>query len=371
MTKGKGRILFVKRHDANAKFVTNDIEILRKNFEVNIDEVNVPKSAAILLMLMRQFLSCLIRIPSYDIIYIWFADYHSFIPVLAGKLFGKRTVICAGGYEATYIPEIEMGVYTSSSFRKKMRRFFTTFSLRNCSMILPVDESLISNINTYIYSDLPEREALRDGIRNMIPGISTTMKTVRLGYDSGIFAARKDTVKERAVVSAGLITNRFEFMRKGFDMLVECSEIMRDVKFILIGLNDEHMSKLKALGRSNLELHGRVTYDELIELYSKARVCAQLSLFEGMPSSVCEAMLCGCIPVGSDVNGIPDIIGDTGMIVERKDVSLISNALTTALDLPEKRGEDARRRIMELFDIRKREAEINRICTALLEGRAV
>ncbi|MBX7042800.1 MAG: glycosyltransferase family 4 protein [Ignavibacteria bacterium] len=367
MNNAKGRILFVKRHDANAKFVTNDIEILRKNFAVDVEDVNVPKSAAILVMLMRQFFRCIVRISKYDIIYIWFADYHSFIPVLTGRLFGRRTVICAGGYEATYIPEIEMGVYTSASFRKKMRRFFTTYSLRNCSLILPVDDSLISNVNTYIYSDVPGGKILHDGIRNMIPGISTPMKTVRLGYDSGIFAAKKGVARERAVVSAGLITNRFEFMRKGFDILEECSDKMKDVKFILIGLNDEHLSRLRALGRGNLELYGKVTYDELIGLYSKASVYAQLSLFEGMPSSVCEAMLCGCVPVGSHVNGIPDIIGDTGIVVERKDVSLISSALARALEFPEDRRTDAGRRITELFDITKRESEITRICSSLLE----
>ncbi len=361
MSRQKLRVLFVKRDDANAKFVTNDIQILKRNFDVDVDEVHMPKNFTIIFTFIRSFFSYLFRIPKYDLIYSWFADYHTYLPVMIGKLLGKRSIICAGGYECTYIPEIEMGVYTGESFKKKMRRFCTTHSLLNCSLILPVDETLIENVNTYIYSSDPTRTPLRDGIRNMIPGIKTPMKTVRLGYDPMIFRRVQSVKNERAVVSAGMITNKYEFMRKGFDVLFECAKIMPDVKFILIGLNDEHFNMLNSSGLNNLELHRKVSYDELIRLYSSAKVYSQLSLFEGMPSTNCEAMLCGCIPVGSDVNGIPDIIGDTGIVVTKKDITLISNSISQALELPESTGIRARERICSMFEIGKREREITEI----------
>ena len=357
----KLRILFVKRDDANAKFVTNDIQILKKHFDVDVDEVYMPKNFSIILTFIRSFFTYLFRIPKYDVIYSWFADYHTFLPVMIGKLYGKKSIICAGGYECTYIPEIEMGVYTDGSFKKKMRRFCTTQSLLNCSLILPVDETLIENVNTYIYSSDPNHSSLRDGIRNMIPGIKTPMKTVRLGYDPKIFRREQSVMYERAVVSAGMIMNKYEFMRKGFDVLFECAKIMPDVKFILIGLNDEHFNMLNSSGLKNLELYKKVNYEELIRLYSSAKVYAQLSLFEGMPSTICEAMLCGCIPVGSDVNGIPGIIGDTGIVVKKKDITLIAKSISQALELPESTGTKARERICNMFEIGKREREITEI----------
>ena len=365
MSKRKVKILFVKRDDANAKFVTNDILILRKYFDVDVDEVHIPKNFVIILIFIKSFFSYLFRIPKYDLIYSWFADYHTFLPVMISKLLGKKSIICVGGYEATYIPEIEMGVFTSKNFRNKARRFCTTYSHKNCSLILPVDYSLIENVNTYIYSADPGRPPLRDGIRNMIPGIATPMKTIRLGYDPDIFKKDEKINRERAVVCAGYIMNKYEFMRKGFDVLFECAKIMPDVKFILAGLNDEYYDILNSSGLKNLELHKKVTYEELIRLYSSAKVYAQLSLFEGMPSTICEAMLCKCIPVGSDVNGIPDIVGDVGIIVKKKDIGLITESIRNSLDLPESSGDRARERIINMFEIGKRENEIVEIMNKL------
>lgn len=358
MKERRLRILFVKRDDANAKFVTNDIQILKKHFDVEVDEVFLPKNLFIVFTFIRSFFKYLFRIPSFDIIYTWFADYHSFLPVMISKFLGRKSIVCAGGYESTYIPEIEMGVYTSATMRKRLRRYCTTYSLANCSMILPVDDSLIENVNTYIYSAEPGKSPLHDGIKNMIPGIMTPMRTVRLGYDADIFKRKDEVSKTRAVVSAGLIMNGYEFKRKGFDVLVECAKKMPDVKFILIGLNDEHHDMLNSSGIKNLELHKKVTYEELIKLYSSAKVYAQLSLFEGMPSTICEAMLCNCVPVGSDVNGIPDIIGDTGIVVKKKDIELIVDSISKALELPESYGVRARERIINLFELGKREKEL-------------
>jgi len=354
------RLLFVNHISAKAKFVTNDREILEKMFRVTHFESRLSNNLSFILTFISQFFRLLFSIHKFEVIYIWFADYHSFLPVFFSKLSGKKSYIAVGGYDATYIPEINMGLFTKSGLKKRFRCFCATYSLRHCSMILPVDESLIENENRYIYSDLPGRPVLKDGIKNFIKDIKTPFHTVRLGYDPEIFKF-VNSGKERAVVSAGLIVNENEFRRKGFDLLTEVAGKMPDVKFILIGLNDHYMNYIKQLDLKNTELYGKVSYDELIKLYSRAKVYSQLSMFEGMPSAVCEAMLCGCIPVGSDVNGIPGIIGDTGIIVKEKNIDRITEALHKTLEYDEKVSEICRNRITEMFPIDKREKELLKI----------
>ena len=59
----------------------------------------------------------------------------------------------------------------------------------------------------------------------------------------------------------------------------------------------DNVSLLPALDRKDLVTH-----------YNTTSIYAQLSRSEGLPNVLCEAMLCGCIPVGSPVFGIPKAV---------------------------------------------------------------
>ncbi len=356
--KDKKKILFIKNLYQNPKFITNDLEILSKEYSVKLLNFKSRKNALIIFSLMYQFIYLLFNIWRYDLVYIWFADYLSFYPVLFSKVFSKKSIICAGGYEATYIPEINMGVFTNASLSKSVRSFCVKFSLKNCTYILPVDETLIEHTNNYIYSDIQGKQPLKDGIKNFVPEIKTNFQTMYLGYDPELFKKPAGVNKEYSVVSAGLIVNDDEFRRKGFDLLLEAAKQMPDVKFTLIGFDEENLAKVKTTVTPNVHLFGIVPYSKLIEEYCKAKVYAQFSMFEGMPSSICEAMLCECIPAGSNVNGIPKIIGSTGIVAEKRDVNEIVRALTAALSSPSSKGEEARNHIMSLFSFERRETEL-------------
>lgn len=362
----KSKILFVKKYNTNPKFITNDIEILKEAYDVKLNNVKTTDNIFIINTLIKEFFYLLFSIWSYKLVYIWFADYHSFLPVLFAKLTGKKSIICAGGYESTYIPEINCGVFTRTSFSRKVRSFCVTYSMKNCSLILPVDETLVENTNTYIYSDIPGKAPLKDGIKNFITGIQTPIETIYLGYDSGVFKKVTDAPKEYSVVSAGLIVNDDEYRRKGFDLLVQAAAAMPDVKFVLIGLNDGYYSKLSSLNLPNLVPLKILSYDELISEYSKAKVFAQISMFEGMPSTICEAMMCECIPVGSYVNGIPKIIGETGFLVTNKSLTDVTTMLYKALNADESMGKSAREHIILTFSLDNRKEKLLKALKQLL-----
>src|SRR4030095_3378142 len=278
----KDKVLFVKKYNTDPKFMSNDLDILNEKYSVTLKNVKTTNSIFIIISLSIEFFYLLFIAWKFNIVYIWFADYHSFLPVLFSQIFNKKCIICAGGYECTYIPEINCGVFTRSTIARSIRRFCAVYSLKHCNLILPVDETLIENVNTYIYSDIPGKKPLNDGIRTFIPDIKTDFEVIYLGYEPGTFKKNERTNKETSVLSAGLIVNDDEFRRKGFDLLLEAANIMKDVQFVLAGLNDKFYNKLSELSLQNVRLLKILNYEKLIEEYCKAKVFAQISMFEGM-----------------------------------------------------------------------------------------
>jgi glycosyltransferase involved in cell wall biosynthesis len=82
----------------------------------------------------------------------------------------------------------------------------------------------------------------------------------------------------------------------------------------------------------------------------------QLSISEGFPNAICEAMLSGCVPIGSDVAAIPEIIGDTGFILKKRNADMLRELVQKAIGCLEldALSVSARERIASRYPLRKR-----------------
>jgi glycosyltransferase involved in cell wall biosynthesis len=83
-----------------------------------------------------------------------------------------------------------------------------------------------------------------------------------------------------------------------------------------------------------------VSDEELLMMYNSADLFVLPSIVdsqgntEGLGVVLLEAMACGVPVIGSDVGGIPDIIedGETGLLVEEKDVEGLSRIIVHLID---------------------------------------
>ncbi len=340
-------MLFI--HPGFSSFVKKDYQILTKHFEIKNFCYKTSKKLTINLQSqIKMFVWLLKNIWLAKFIYIWFADYHSFMPVLFGKIFKKKSIIIVGGYDAVSIPELEFGV-----FYKKFRSSFAKFSYKNANIIIPVDESLIESVNYYI-----KKDGLKIGIKYFVPGINTKIITIPTGYNSKILYKKNKIKKERIVLSIGGVSSLQTYRRKGFDFLIDIARKMSKVKFIIVGLKGNIYDYAKKHVADNVELHKFIPNNELINIYSKAKVFCQFSLSEGLPNTLCEAMLCECIPVGSNVNGIPRAIGDCGFVLKERNVDMAVKLIEKAMNSHEDLGKKARERIMKNFTLGQRENKI-------------
>ncbi|MEU1042467.1 GT4 family glycosyltransferase PelF [Streptomyces sp. NPDC005551] len=99
---------------------------------------------------------------------------------------------------------------------------------------------------------------------------------------------------------------------------------------------------------------GRV--DDIKDAYAAGNVVMLSSISEGFPFTLIEAMSCGRATVSTDVGGVREAVGDTGLVVAPRDPAAMAAAALDLLGDRERRralGEAARLRVIEQFTLRQ------------------
>lgn len=298
-------------------FVMRDLEMLQKIF-AEVDLVVFPTENKLKLMfnLAKNFIQSLFKIRKYDYVMSWFVGYHSVFPFLLAKLYRKKTVAFLGGTECHNFPEFDYGNY-----RKKGYALATRLSLRSSDFILPVHESLI-----YTYVDYEKVIYPEQGVLAFNKNIKGVLQEVYCGFEKQKEWKFEDKIENSFLtVSSNLFG--MDYTRKGVDMTVQLAKAFPQFRFTLVG------SGYTGEQLPNITVYNSISYEALIDVYRKHQFYLQLSIAEGFPNALAEAMLYGCIPIGSSVFGIPFIIGDTGFVVEKRAIDECRNTLCTALEL--------------------------------------
>jgi glycosyltransferase involved in cell wall biosynthesis len=147
--------------------------------------------------------------------------------------------------------------------------------------------------------------------------------------------------------------------RKGIDFLIRSMALVREQipdARLLVGGKGGYMAKMKSLvGRMNLERNvtflGFVPDEQLNELYNRAQCVVVPSIFEGFGITVIEALAAGTRVVGTDVDGIREIMksGEYGRLVPYGDIQALAEAIVAELRGPRKARELRREYGIEQF----------------------
>ena len=102
-------------------------------------------------------------------------------------------------------------------------------------------------------------------------------------------------------------------------------------------------------------IRGFVDDAELARRYAAAAVYVQASTHEGFGMTVAEAMLAGCVPVVTPVGALPEVVGDTGVVVADPTAEAVADGVRKALALGPDARRQARARVLEQFTLERRE----------------
>lgn len=157
--------------------------------------------------------------------------------------------------------------------------------------------------------------------------------------------------------------------RKGIEFLIRSLPLVRELipdVHLMVGGKGRYLERMKDLV-SRLDLKRNVTFlgfvpdDRLNELYNQARCVIVPSIFEGFGMTVIEALAAGTRVVGTDVDGIREILGsgEYGRLVPYGNNQALADAIVGELNEPKRAGalraeylvEQFRKRYLEALEI--------------------
>lgn len=299
-------------------FVKNDLDILKDHFHVKTLKYTNKKDIPRLIW----------GVITTDVSFSWFALGYATTAVFFSRVFGKKSIVVAGGWDVVSMPEMGYGAMQSP---KRIRK--TRFTLKHADKVLAVSNSTKSNV-LYWWD-------------------KTNVETVYLGFD---YTKYRSLAKKDLVINVS--TSSWQLLRvNGIETFVKSANFLPEATFLLIGPQlDDSIDYLKSIAPSNVIFKGYTPPEELSIHFGHAKVYAQLSAQESFGCALAEAMLCECVPVVTNCASLPEVVGKTGFYVNYGETEQTAQKIKEALY--SNNSPKARERIKTLYPIEKREKRI-------------
>jgi glycosyltransferase involved in cell wall biosynthesis len=327
------RILYV--HSRKASFVAIDREILAERYEIEdlYQPGRVPNPLKVVGGVLRA-----------DLVFGWFASWHTFFPITLAWLLRKPSVMVIGGFDVANMPDIGYG-HQQGGLRKHASRWI----FRRAGRLVTNSDYSLSEIERNTPIPPSEVTVIHHGVPDP-------------------FGALPEAPKERAALTVGAV-DRSTLVQKGQLPFAKASRELPDVRFVLAGKwLDEAVEELRAVAGTNLELTGWLSDEELLDNYRRAAVYVQASRHEGFGLAVAEAMLAGCVPVVMNVTAMPEVVGDSGVLIQSQRADELAAGIRRALELGPDAAAAARERILTSFPMERRREGILRVVEEALGG---
>ena len=305
-------------------FIDDDVATLRRHFPTEHLVGSGP----------GQFVRIASAVRSSSLVISWFASVYGAWATLLARSRRTPAVMIVGGVDLAKEPDLAYGLWLS-----RWRGAVVGKALRSATRVLAVDESLVAEARM---------RAGYDG---------KNIECLPTGYDAEAWTPHGRKTRTVLTVAVAHDVNRARV--KGIDTLVETARQLDAIWFEVVGVDPAIAAEFHP--PVNMRFTPKVDRSALLSWYRRCKVYCQPSRREGLPNALCEAMLCGCVPVVTDVGGQAHATGTAGFVVPARNSEALADALARAMRAPMTLGKRARRRIATEFPRSKREASLVRL----------
>jgi glycosyltransferase involved in cell wall biosynthesis len=269
----------------------------------------------------------MVKLRQCDVVFAWFASWHSLAALsLAGRL-GKPSVLVVGGFDTANIPDLGYG-WQQGGVRKRV----SSRTMDLATRLVTNSRNSLVEIETNVGLDPRRVAVIYHGLPDRFP-------------DGG------QEERDRLALSVGVVRRR-NLVRKGHLPFIRAAAHLPDVEFVLAGKWLDHaIDRLRGQAGSNVTFTGYLEDGNLDALFRRAAVYVQASRHEGFGLSLAEAMLAGCVPVVTDAGALPEVVGDVGVTIAEPTPELVANGVSRALEMGRVEGARARARVLDQFPL--------------------
>jgi glycosyltransferase involved in cell wall biosynthesis len=324
------RILLV--HNSFRSFVEVDRDILASEHDVEELDLSNP----------WRIVTLPIRLARNDLVFNWFASLHSLLPTVVGRLMGKKVITVAGGYDTASEPDINFG-----HMRHPWKQYVVRVICRLSTVISTKSFYALDNIQQNVHPKTP---------------VIVTFHGVR-------FPPQGPAEREPLVITIGQI-RRVNLSRKGLEVFAKAAALVPEARFIMAGeILDDSIDYLRSIAPPNLEIRGKLSLNELDELYARASVYVQASSHESFGLTVVEAMAAGAFVVVSRRASLPEVAGPDAVFVDETDPASVADGIRIALARPPELRAEFARQARERYPLERRRKELLSVVDGVLTGR--
>jgi glycosyltransferase involved in cell wall biosynthesis len=156
--------------------------------------------------------------------------------------------------------------------------------------------SLIEGFNEYGQNQM--------GLLNWCKINTSKVHEIPTGYNSE-FWNPVSIERDIDFLTVGIVNTKQGYLRKGLDRFLKMADLMPEYKFVVIGINLDNNDVPEI--PTNLEFHIKMDQANIKKYMNRTKVYCQFSIAEGLPNTLLEAILMGCYPCVTAVNGMADL----------------------------------------------------------------
>jgi glycosyltransferase involved in cell wall biosynthesis len=205
---------------------------------------------------------------------------------------------------------------------------------------------------------ITDSHAIKHEIMEMFGVADTRIKSIPLGVES-LFRPLNEVETTPVLKQHGLSHQKYILAvgtlepRKNLSSVLLAymqlsANIRKHYPLVLVGMSGWHTSALEKqmaplVAAGEIRQLGYLEREDLAVVIAGALTLVYPSIYEGFGLPPLEAMTCGVPVIASNVSSLPEVVGDSGLLVNPNDIDDIAKAMETMITAPDIRSASAQK----------------------------